>query len=208
VVGIDREEAQLATARRLATAAGLHNIQFLHGEASHLHFATATFDAVYCRFVLEHAPEPLQVLREMSRVVKPASWVCAYEWEPGCFSIYPDSPAIEHVWREIYQAQQRLGGDPWVGRKLLRFFQQAGLQDIGLEGRAWSITAHEQPKLQFYVEGAREIIRQIMPGLLREEVLTQGTLDQAESEYQMLLYSPAAFVFHGFCRAVGYKPSQ
>ncbi|MFN8492768.1 MAG: methyltransferase domain-containing protein [Caldilineaceae bacterium] len=204
VVGIDREEAQLETARRLAQSAGVHNLQFLHGEATHLDFADATFDAAYCRFVLEHAPDPLQVVREMRRVVKPGGWICAYEWEPDCFSLYPTAPAVEQVWREIYRVQQRLGSDPWVGRKLLSLFQQAGLQDSSLEGRAWSITARESQSLQLYVAGAKEIIRQTTPSLL--QVLTQEILEQATGEYQTVLNSSAAFVFHGFCRAVGYKP--
>ncbi|MCE7988781.1 MAG: methyltransferase domain-containing protein [Caldilinea sp. CFX5] len=208
VVGIDRDEAQLTTARRLAQAAGLSNLEFLAGEATQLDLADHTFDAAYCRFLLEHLPDPLPVVREMRRVVKPGGWLCAYEWEPGCFSIYPDAPAIEQVWREVYRLQQQLGGDPWVGRKLLNLFQQAGLHAIQAEGRAWSLTAQTPEQLQQYVTGAREIIRQATPNLLQRQALTPAILAQAEGEYQTLLHSPAAFVFHGFCRAVGSKPES
>jgi len=38
---------------------------------SHLPFARETFGAVICTQVLEHVPDPLQVLREISRVLRP-----------------------------------------------------------------------------------------------------------------------------------------
>lgn len=205
VTGVDRESAQLETARQLAAAAGLSNLQFLQGDANHLDFAEGSFDAAYCRFLLEHVLDPLQVIQEMSRVVKPGGWVCVYEWEPDCFSIYPDSPAIEQLWREIYRTQKRLGGDPWVGRKLLGLFQQTNLKEIQVEGRVWTVTGQDLPNLQLYVNGAREIIQQATPHLLEAQTVTPALLQQAENEYQFLLSRPDAFVLHGFCRAVGSK---
>lgn len=103
VVGVDREAAQLETARRLAAAAGLSNLQFLQGDANHLDLPEGSFDAAYCRFLLEHLREPWRVVQEMSRVVKPGGWICAYEWEPDCFSIYPDSPTLLQQAENEYQ---------------------------------------------------------------------------------------------------------
>lgn len=205
VVGLDREAAQLETARRLATVQGIHNLQFVQGDASQLQWPDESFDAVYCRFVLEHVADLQAVIAEMRRVVRPGGWVCAYEWEPGCFVCYPGSAAIEQVWQCIYQLQQRLGGDPWVGRKLYGLFVQAGLQAVAAEGRVWSLTAHEREPLRQYVTGAKEIIRQSTQPLLADGVLTPATLNQVEEAYQHLLDSPLAFVMHGFCRALGTK---
>lgn len=205
VIGIDREEAQIETARRLAAVDGVQNVRFLQGDAAALGLPDDTFDAAYCRFLLEHVADPVKVVREMTRVVKPGGWVCAYEWEAGCFVNYPDSPAIEQVWRAIYHLQKRGGGDPWIARKLYGVFLEAGLTEVKVEGRAWTVTAGEKEVLLEYIEGAREIIRQTRDRLLREQLATEEMLTRAEEEYRALWESPITFVFHGFCRAIGNK---
>jgi ubiquinone/menaquinone biosynthesis C-methylase UbiE len=205
VIGVDREAVQLATAKQLAAAEGVQNVHFLQGDAAALDLPDDSFDAAYCRFVLEHVAEPAQVLREMARVVKPGGWVCAHEWEAGCLVNYPDAPAIQQVWRAIYALQERRGGDPWVARKLYGVFRKVGLTGVSVQGRTLTITADQEEALSAYVEGAREIVRQTRDGLLGEHLVTEDLLSRAEEEYARLRDSPMTFVFHGFCRAVGHK---
>lgn len=207
VTGIDREEAQVETARQLATEQGLRNVHFLQGDASTLDFPDASFDAAYCRFVLEHVLNPAGVLAEMSRVVKPGGWVCAYEWEAGSFTNYPEFAAIALAWQSIYRWQEALGGDPWIGRKLYGLFRQSALEEVRAEGRVWTITAQDQEKLKCYVEGAQEIIRQTSHWLIAEHLTTPEDVKQALLDYEQLVTSPNAFIFHGFCLAVGRKKS-
>lgn len=206
VIAVDRQEGQIEGAKRFAAAGEVRNLRFVLGDAEALRFPTDEFDGVYCRLVLEHVTHPEKVVAEMRRVAKPGAWVCACEWEPGCFVNYPESKAIEETWRGIYHLQQRLGGDPWVARKLYRVFTDAGLTQVRLEGRAWTISAQENEKMRLYVGGAREIIRQASSRLLAEELVTPRKLEKADSDYSALLESPVAFVLHGFCTAIGTKP--
>jgi ubiquinone/menaquinone biosynthesis C-methylase UbiE len=205
VTGLDREEAQVEMARQLATEQGLRNVHFLRGDASALDFPDASFDVAYCRFVLEHVPNPAAVLAEMSRVVKSGGWVCAYEWEAGCFTSYPEFAAIAQAWQSIYHWQETLGGDPWIGRKLYGLFRQSTLEEVKAEGRVWTITAQDQEKLKCYVKGAQEIIRQTSHQLIAEHLTTPEDVKQALLDYEQLVTSSNAFVFHGFCLAVGRK---
>ncbi|MEM0482977.1 MAG: methyltransferase domain-containing protein [Nitrososphaerota archaeon] len=205
LIGLDFQDVQIRTARRLARSRDIRNVCFVQGDANTLSFRNNSFDGAYCRFLLEHVANPLIVLQEMSRVVKPGGWVCAYEWENGCFIIYPESPAIERVWHGIFIFQRSRGGDPWVARKLYGLFLQAGLKDVRVEGRAWTITSDEREKLQLWVNGSKEIIRQTLQGLLDEHLVTQEILKQADGEFETLMKSSKTFVFHGFCLALGKK---
>lgn len=182
-------------------------MRFLQGDAHHLPLPDAACDAVYGRFVLEHVANPRQVIQELYRVVRPGGWVCAYEWEAGCIVHYPDSPAIDQVWQSIYRWQQAQGSDPWIGRKLYGLFRDVGFPSVQADGQGWAITgaSHESERLQWYVDGAREIIRQIRDGLITAHLVTPDTLMQAEEEYQRLLASAETFIFHGFCRVLGIK---
>jgi SAM-dependent methyltransferase len=48
------------------------------GDAHHLPFADGAFNSVSCDAVLEHVPEPQQVVEEMYRVLKPGGGVVMY----------------------------------------------------------------------------------------------------------------------------------
>ncbi len=77
VVGLDLNEADLATARtRLAEfaaaeAASRGSCTFIHGSGHDLPFPDDSFDKVICAEVLEHIPDYQSFLSEIRRVLKP-----------------------------------------------------------------------------------------------------------------------------------------
>jgi len=70
LVGVDHSWRML---REAADALGPHNGQtmLVQGDAHHLMFEDATFDAVTCLEALEFMQDPRQTVREMVRVLKP-----------------------------------------------------------------------------------------------------------------------------------------
>lgn len=71
VVGLDLTEALLVQARQHQRERGLHNVQFIQGDAEQLPFRDKTFDIVACHKAFHHFPHPRTVLREVSRVLVP-----------------------------------------------------------------------------------------------------------------------------------------
>src|SRR5262249_12226597 len=74
VIGLEFSTEQLP-----AAAVTQPNLRFQQGDAHRLPFDPARFDVVYCRYLLEHVADPVQVLREMRRVLRPGGWVCLQE---------------------------------------------------------------------------------------------------------------------------------
>src|SRR4051812_40496978 len=64
-VGVDVEASPEVASRRRTDA------EFVTFDGVHLPFDDASFDAVYCKQVLEHVREPAPLLAEVSRVLKP-----------------------------------------------------------------------------------------------------------------------------------------
>src|SRR5215470_14665987 len=60
------------------------SVRFQQGDASQLAFADASFDLVFCRYLLIHQTEPIRVVREMMRVLRPGGYAVAFE---GDFAI-------------------------------------------------------------------------------------------------------------------------
>lgn len=75
VTGIDNNPDGIATARRLAAAAGLNGrVQFQIGDANQpLPFEAETFDALVCIDAINHLVDRARVLQDWQRVLKPGA---------------------------------------------------------------------------------------------------------------------------------------
>ncbi len=95
---MERSTAQLAEARRLAERDGEEGlVDFRLGEAMHLPLRDqewGTFDVAHARFILEHVPDPVAVVRAMVHAVRPevgSSWKTMATTPCGCGQSLPDS---------------------------------------------------------------------------------------------------------------------
>ena len=80
-----------------SAAAAHYHKAFVHGTATAMPFADATFDAVWSVWVLEHIPNPEAALAEIRRVVKPGgliylrpAWNCV-AWAAEGYAVRPYS---------------------------------------------------------------------------------------------------------------------
>jgi SAM-dependent methyltransferase len=133
IFGVDIAQNHLELATRNAPAAG-----FTQGDAHELPFLTNAFDLAFCHFVLLWVNDPLQVVREMARVVAPGGAVLALaEPDYGGRIDYP--PELAVLGKRQSQSLRRQGADPEMGRKLAGIFYRAGLTAIetGVLGGQW-----------------------------------------------------------------------
>ena len=115
VTALDQSEAMLAVARsRHADPAGGH-ITFVTGEAEHLPFEDASFDALTFTYLLRYVDDPAATLMELARVVKPGGRIGMVE-----FGV-PDNPALRQLWR----AHTRVGL-PVMGRAVSTAWYEVG----------------------------------------------------------------------------------
>lgn len=124
--GLDASETMIAEARRRTADLGL-NITFDTGDAASLPYDDASFDACRTERVLNHVPDPGQVIREMSRVTRPGGRIAALEFDHG-------SAMVDHPDRDTTRTILQTLGDSmaqgWIGRQLPRLFRRAGLTDL------------------------------------------------------------------------------
>ncbi len=121
VIGLEGSPNQIGRAPK-----DIQNLSFIHADAHALPFPDATFDVVYCRYLLEHVADPVQVLREARRVLRFGGRMLAQENDISLVRHDPPTPAFYRVWNAFAQLQTRLGGDALIGRKLFRLFREAG----------------------------------------------------------------------------------
>ena len=102
------------------------------------------FDLVHGRLVLEHLPEPGQVIKRLVAALKPGGWIVLedadwspYLTEPDRTISYPDTGHEENVrvWRAALGLLRDSGFDEEYGRTLPADLIAQGLVDVGAEIR-------------------------------------------------------------------------
>lgn len=129
VTGIERNEDQRAQAKRLADEAGeSHLVDFRSGDVLDLDLGSdwGTFDLAHARFVLEHVPDPLRVVQSMVRAVKPGGRIVLADDDHGVMRLWPEPPGFAEVWKAYIRTYDRIGNDPYVGRRLVQLLHDAG----------------------------------------------------------------------------------
>ncbi len=182
VVGVEFSGDQIAAAESNTQ----RNVRFVQGDAHILPFEESSFDLVYCRYVLEHVADPVQVLREMRRVLRPDGRALAQENNILINEFYPPCPAFDAIWRKFAELQSRLGGDALIGKKLFQYFKEAGFGAIELSIQPeihWSGLATFKPwviNLIGNVESGRR-------SLVEHGLATDGEIDNAIREAEALM---------------------
>jgi hypothetical protein len=122
---------------------------------------------VFCRYLLIHMSDPMAVVREMLRVVKPGGHAIAYEGDFAMELSDPPCPAlgsINKIWQGLFQ-------NPSAGRHLVRYFRTAGATRI--EAGAFSLLEHGEHTLRRIYRLSAEATGPL--------AVARGVMDEAEA---------------------------
>lgn len=127
VLGIDRSNDALATARRRASALGTDWLSF---QSADLHSMpdVEPFDAVIGRFILMYLTDPAASIVRLAGHLKPGGIVAFIELEVTEGGAKPELPLLSQVISWIVSTYLRAGIEPNMGSKLYETFRKAGLQ--------------------------------------------------------------------------------
>ena len=127
VVGIERDTTSIQRAQARVAAARLHNVSFLNSDVNNI-VIDQLFDAAVGRFVLMFLPDPVSVLRSVSRLVRPSGVLAFQEpsWAP-MLALGSRLPLWSKLLASIHETALRSGMNMEMGPALYRVFQEAGL---------------------------------------------------------------------------------
>ena len=125
--------------RHLVSLAELLNVEVRRHDIVSKLLDDASFDLVHARLVLEHLPERDAALRKLVRGLKPCGWLLVESVDYVSAIAVSELGAEEHTHSQSIRLQMfnTLGVDANFGRRLPRLLREAGLLDVGNEGRVF-----------------------------------------------------------------------
>lgn len=130
VIGLDQNEKMLERARQKVRQRGMQNVTFRQGDFEHLPLPDQSVDALVCNLALHHAVDPLAVLRECRRVLRPQGQLLV------CDFLRHDQAGVWESLRNVW-----LGFDP---QTVERWFHEVHFRSIQVR----SVRRYLRPLMQ------------------------------------------------------------
>ena len=139
--GLDISPGRVQTARE--KNAGNRQLKFVCGDAQEMQFARNSFDFVYSRMLFQYLPKKEQAMDEIVRVCRPGGTVLLQDLDGQLLWNYPEEPGLQSALAQVLGTLGKTGFDPFVGRKLFRLAQRAGLENLKVQVECYHLIAGE-----------------------------------------------------------------
>ncbi|AFD08562.1 class I SAM-dependent methyltransferase [Solitalea canadensis] len=204
---IDFSESQIATAKQFLSdnpvATGRYEINQM--DATDMDFlSNDKFDGAFLCWVLEHIPNPVKVLSEIRRVLKPGSVVYLTEVLNSSFFLDPYSPNTWQYWMRFNDLQYDMGGDPFIGAKLGNMLQSVGYTNIQTTVKTIHLDNRQPGKRAEMITFWADLLMSGMPNLIEAGYVDQETADKVKEEMKAVSKNPNAVFFYSFVQAKAY----
>ena len=205
VTGIDVEESQLARAREKAAERGLTNVDFERGDAYELAYRDEQFDAVFSHAMLDHKREPLAILKELHRVLKPGGLIALRSVDLAATLIAPANTTLTRAFDIWLKHRQHCGGDPFIGRRL-----RAMLHGVGFTKTIGSSSSESWGTPEATQLMVTALMDEFTGPKITETALQMGWADQTQMDGAARALEDwgahaDAFMAILWCEAVGWK---
>jgi len=209
VLGVERDDAQLDEARRQAAADHEESlVEFREGDAHDLPLGEVeweSFDLVHARWILEHVRDPLLVVRQMVRTVRPGGRIVLEDDDHDVLRLYPEPAGFWPVWQAYMRSYDRLGNDPFIGRRLVSLLSEAGARP---HRNTWVFfgSCAGQENFAAIVENLTGLLRGARQIVLSQRLIEPEMFDEAVANLCKWGARPDAALWFSICWAEGIKP--
>lgn len=199
---VDASQEQVARAKKaLSAEVKKGRVKIDQADALHLPFGENSFDGAFICWLLEHVQNPVDILVEAKRVLKPGGVIFCNEVFNATFYIHPYSPATLKYWFEFNDYQWSLKGDPFVGGKLANYLMAAGFQNVTTKVLTYQFDNRMPKKRAAFIDYWTELLLSGAPGLLKAGRVTPALVREVSEEAEALKNAPDAVFFYSWIQA-------
>jgi ubiquinone/menaquinone biosynthesis C-methylase UbiE len=208
VLGVERSEEQIAEALNQAERDGEKNlVEYRIGDARQLPLRDdewGTFDVAHTRFVLEHVPDPLNVVKNMVRAVKKGGRVVLADDDHDVARLCPEVPGLAQLWDAYMESYRAVGNDPIIGRKLTTLLVEAGASPVR---NTWVFfgSCAGQKNFDAYAYNLISVISGAKDHMVQSRLFDESKFDRVVKSLEKWRQMPDAALWYAVSWAEGRK---
>jgi SAM-dependent methyltransferase len=207
-LGIERSKDQIAEGTRQAREAGEEAlIEIREGDALDLPLRAdewGAFDVAHARFLLEHVPDPLAVVRQMVRALKPGGRIVLEDDDHDVLRLHPEPAGFGAMWRSYMHTYDLAGNDPYVGRRLVSLIHAAGAAP---HRNAWPFfgACSGEPRFALLVENIARVLEGARTAMEAAGAPRGSEFDEAVEAVRSWGERPDGAIWFARCWAEGVR---
>jgi SAM-dependent methyltransferase len=209
-LGIERDPRQLEGAiQNLAANKTLGGVEFRQGEVERLPLKDnewSTFDVGHARFVLEHLSRPAAAMTELVKAIRPGGKVVLEDDDHASLILYPEPAGFSTLWPAYIRSYDRLGNDPFIGRRLVSLLYDAGLRDMRNDVVFFG-DCFGTPTFENFVNNLIGVVESARPELIGGHLIDEKSMDGAFANLRTWARLPYAALWYEIYWACGIKPT-
>jgi ubiquinone/menaquinone biosynthesis C-methylase UbiE len=206
ITGIDLSQVQIQQAlKHLANYVENNRVNLSVENAEEMSFSSNQFDGAVLIWFLEHVLNPVKILKEVRRVLKPGGVISCSEVFNATLYLSPECPAIMEYWNKFNKHQIKMGGDPYVGVKLGDLLRQVGFTKIELIPRTFCIDSRDKKQRTLMLRYWTELLLSAAPVLLESNKVTPQLFQKMKKELKMLSKNMNTTFYYSYMQAKASK---
>ncbi len=200
--GIDASQEQIHTAEKhLKNSIAKGRVNLKLGDAGHLPYQDHAFDSSFVCWFLEHVNRPVEILKEIRRVLEPRGIIYCTEVLNATFFLHPYSPATLQYWFHFNDHQWNLGGDPFVGAKLGNYLTDAGFNNVTTEPKIHHFDNRQPEMRQQMLDYWTQLLLSGTAQLLNSQKVSEELVNQMREELDLLKLATDSIFFYAAMQA-------
>lgn len=206
ITGVDLSEAQLHRAQNtLKSAIKNRRVQLFQQDAQELNLDFKKFDSAFVCWFLEHVPDPVKVLRQTYKHLKPGSTIYLTEVFNQSLFMDPYAPAYLKYWYEFNDLQWEMKGHPFIGVQLGHYLKEAGFKNIKVEFIPLHFDSRTPKRRSEFVEYFFDILLSAEEKLLKAGRVDKNLIAQMRLEVERVKTNTNSVFFYSFARATATR---
>jgi ubiquinone/menaquinone biosynthesis C-methylase UbiE len=210
VLGVERNAEQIAEALRQAGEEGTGeaaSFEIRRGQAALPPLRDeewGSFDIAHARFLLEHVPDPLAIVRTMLRATRPGGRVVLADDDHDLLRLWPEPAGVREVWDAYVRTYERIGCDPYVGRRLVSLLHAAGARPSRATWVFFGACAGED-RFAAFVSNLERVLAGARPEVIERSFLDPDLFETALASLRAWGRRPDAVIWYAIAWAEGVR---